>query len=73
VLDVIDVCRKQLQSGALVDAPSLRQAIAFIRALPFHGVRDAWLTTIASKQPIEGAVELEAIYQTQVNAKNFTV
>jgi hypothetical protein len=73
VLDVVDVCRAQLQTGALVDAPSLRQAIAFIRALPFHGVRDAWLTTIASKQPIEGAVELEAIYVSHVSTKSFNV
>lgn len=73
VLNVVDICRKQLQTGALVDAPSLRQAIAFIRALPFHGVRDAWLTTIASKQPIEGAIELEAIYTAHVNTKSFTV
>jgi hypothetical protein len=73
VLDVIDVCRTQLKTGALVDAPSLRQAIAFIRALPFHGVADAWQATIASKQPIEGAVELAAIYNTHVNPKAFAV
>lgn len=73
VLDVVDVCRQKLAEGALVDAPSLRQAIAFIKALHFHALPDAWNCTIASKQPIEGAIELAGIYAAHVNPDNFII
>lgn len=67
VLKAITVCRQKVQTGALVDAPSIRQVCAFIRALKWHPVATAWATTIASKQPPEGLVELEAIFQSSIN------
>lgn len=68
VLKAITICRSKVQTGHLVDAPSIRQVCAFIRALKWHSVPMAWATTIASKQPPEGLVELEAVFQTAINA-----
>lgn len=68
VVDVMAVCRTKVQSGDLVTAPSIRQAVAFIRALKYHPVPDAWNTAIAAKQPVEGLVALQAVYSAHVNA-----
>lgn len=68
VLKAITICRQKVQTGHLVDAPSIRQVVAFIRALRWHSVPAAWATTIASKQPPEGLVELEAVFNTAINA-----
>lgn len=67
VLAAVTVCRGKVATGHLVDAPSIRQVVAFIRALSFHAVRDAWDTTIAAKQPPEGLIELEAVFQSSIN------
>ena len=66
VVGVLTVCREGLTRGDLVDAPSIRQAVAFIRALRWHSLDDAWSTTIAAKQPPEGAVALQAIFGAYV-------
>lgn len=72
VVDVMQACRAKVTTGDLIDAPSIRQAVAFIRALRFHPVADAWATTIAAKQPAEGMVALQAIYTSHVNAETIT-
>jgi MoxR-like ATPase len=61
VVKAINVARAKVDSGDIVDAPSLRQLVAFIRALELLTVREAWDTTIAAKQPAESAMALEAI------------
>lgn len=61
VVKAINVARAKVDTGDIVDAPSLRQLIAFIRALDLLSVSDAWATTIAAKQPPESAQALEAI------------
>lgn len=61
VVQAINVARAKVDSGDIVDAPSLRQLVAFIRALDLLSVREAWDTTIAAKQPAESAMALEAI------------
>jgi MoxR-like ATPase len=64
---IIAACRSKVGSGDLIDAPSLRRAIAWIRSMPALGVRRAWDITIASSQPVESAVALEAIYAAEVS------
>ena len=61
VVKAINVARAKVDTGDIVDAPSLRQLVAFIRALDLLSVDEAWATTIASKQPPESALALEAI------------
>jgi hypothetical protein len=50
-----------------VDAPSIRQALYFIRALEILSVDEAWAMTIASRQPSESAPAIEAIKQAYIN------
>ena len=67
VVSLLTVCRTKAQSGELVEAPSIRSAINFIRSVPVMGVRGAWNASIAARQPSESAVTLEAIYQSFVD------
>lgn len=67
VVSILTVCRAKAESGDLVDAPSIRCAVNFIRAVPIMGVRDAWNLSIAARQPAESAVALEAIYSSFVD------
>ena len=68
VVNILTVCRQKVASGDIVDAPSLRSAIYFVRALPVLGAEAAWATTIASRQPVESSVALEAIKTAELNA-----
>ena len=67
VVDVLTLCRAKAATGDLVDAPSIRSAIAWIEAMPALGVRTAWDIAVAARQPAESAVQLEALYTSQVN------
>lgn len=67
VIDALAVCRAKVATGDLIDAPSLRQAVAFVRACEWHTVEDAWATTIAAKQPSEGMVALQAVYAANIS------
>jgi MoxR-like ATPase len=72
ILHAVRVARSQVHSGEVIDAPSIRSVIAFIRALRVLSVYDAWATTIAARQPAESLPGLSAIYEsciseTQIN------
>ena len=67
VVKCINHARAKVESGDIVDAPSLRQIVAFIRALSGLSVDDAWASTIASKQPAESAVAMAAIKAACLN------
>ena len=67
VVKCINHARAKVESGDIVDAPSLRQIVAFIRALAGLSVDDAWASTIASKQPAESAVAMAAIKAACLN------
>ena len=67
VVSVLTVCRAKAASGDIVDAPSIRQACAWIEAMPALGTREAWNCAIASRQPSEGAVQLEALFTASVD------
>ena len=62
VVSALSNARAKVQTGDIVDAPSIRSAIGFIRALKRHSVADAWALCVASRQPSEGAAALQAIY-----------
>ena len=61
VVELVNACRAKVTSGDLVDAPSIRQVIAFIRALDVLSVDDAWAAAIGNRQPSESATALDAI------------
>ena len=62
VIEVITVARGKVQTADLVDAPSIRSAIAFIRALEVLSVEEAWMTTVVNRQPSESHSALMSLY-----------
>jgi MoxR-like ATPase len=68
ILSAITAARAKVQSGDIVDAPSIRSVIGFIRALKRHSVQDAWDLCVASRQPSEGASALAAIYAAYIHS-----
>ena len=71
VVRVMTACRAKAASGDIVDAPSIRSAMAWIEAMPSMGVKAAWDISVAARQPSESAVQLEAIFTAQVNTADF--
>jgi MoxR-like ATPase len=67
VMRVITTARNKVQKGDIVDAPSIRQVMAWIRSMPILGVRQAWDISVASAQPAESVLALEGIYAAEVN------
>jgi MoxR-like ATPase len=67
VLEAVGVARAKVQTGEVIDAPSIRSVIAFIRALRVLEVDKAWATTIAARQPAESLPGLSAIYASCIN------
>lgn len=61
VLGAVTLARSKVDTGDIVDAPSIRCVIAYIRALAFMSPAQAWASCIAARQPIEGQATLEAI------------
>lgn len=71
VIEMVNVCRQQVDAGNIVDAPSIRQIVAFIRALPVLGADEAFDTCIASRQPGESEVAINAIKAAHLNNNVF--
>jgi MoxR-like ATPase len=67
VLGAVRVARSQVQTGEVIDAPSIRSVIAFIRALRILPIDKAWATTIAARQPDESLPGLSAIYESCIS------
>lgn len=68
VVNAISACRAKVITGDVIDAPSIRSALAFIRALDILSVDEAWESTITSRQPEESRVALDAIKSAYINA-----
>jgi len=67
VIEAVNIARQKVATGDIVDAPSIRSVIGFIRALQMMPVADAWQSTIAARQPAESALALEAIRTASIN------
>jgi MoxR-like ATPase len=67
VLKAVSVARAKVQTGEVIDAPSIRSVIAFIRALRVLPIDKAWATTIAARQPAESLPGLSAIYASCIS------
>jgi hypothetical protein len=62
VLKAVGVARSKVSTGDIVEAPSLRSVIYFIRALQVLSVREAWTSAVVMRQPSESLSGLDAIY-----------
>jgi MoxR-like ATPase len=68
IVKVLNVARKETQSGEIIDAPSLRQAFALASAITAGISPDiAWTVTITNKSPSESRAALDAIKATHFN------
>jgi MoxR-like ATPase len=67
ILNAIGIARAKVHTGDIIDAPSLRSVIAFVRALQVMDTREAWNSTIAARQPQESALALQGIFESCIN------
>jgi cobaltochelatase CobS len=67
VVAAINAARAKVETGDVIDAPSIRSAIAFIRSLNVLSVDEAWHSAITSRQPSESAAALDAIKAAYIN------
>ena len=72
VMQAITVARSKVSTGDIIDAPSIRSVIAFVRALDMFPVREAWNCSIAARQPEESAFALQGIYEACINESFIT-
>lgn len=62
VLEAVQVCRAKVNTGEVIDAPSIRSVIAFVRALRLLTTDKAWASTMVARQPAESAPALAAVF-----------
>ena len=62
ILSAVQVARAKVQTGEVIDPPSIRSVIAFVRALRILPLDRAWAATVAARQPAESLPGLSAIY-----------
>ena len=67
VVDAITAARAKVDTGDIIDAPSIRSALAFIRSLNMLTVDEAWHSAITSRQPAESGAALDAIKAAYIN------
>ena len=67
IVSCVDVARQKVRTGEVVDAPSIRQVVALIRALKIMPLQDAWEATIINRQPAESALALDSIRNAYLN------
>jgi MoxR-like ATPase len=67
ILKAVNVARQKVQTGEVVDAPSIRSVIGFIRGLEMLSVDDAWNTAIVARQPVESHAAIDAIKQACID------
>ncbi len=67
IMVAVQIAREKVQTGEVIDAPSIRSVIAFVRALQILPIDKAWATTIAARQPVESLPGLTAIYLSSIS------
>ena len=68
VLKAVHACRAKVSTGDIIDAPSIRQVMAFIRSVAVLGVDEAWAASIGHRQPSESATAIESIKAAYISA-----
>ena len=69
VLKAVHACRAKVESGDIVDAPSIRSVMAFVRSVAVLGVDEAWAASIGHRQPSESATAIAAIKAAYIDAE----
>jgi len=69
VLKAVHACRAKVETGDIIDAPSIRSVLAFIRSVGVLGVDEAWATSIGNRQPSESATAIEGIKAAYISAE----
>jgi cobaltochelatase CobS len=67
VVKALNTFRAKVESGDIVDAPSIRQTMYFIKNLQLMTVEDAWAAAIGNRQPSESAAAVQAIKTACIN------
>ena len=67
VVDAINAARAKVDTGDIIDAPSIRSALAFIRSLNMLTVDEAWESAVTSRQPAESRAALDVIRAAYIN------
>lgn len=67
VLTAVRVAREKVTEGEIIDAPSIRSVVAFIRALKVKQPAQAWSSCIVARQPSESRTALDAIFKTYID------
>jgi MoxR-like ATPase len=70
VVKALGAFRAKVSSGDIIDAPSIRQTMYFIKNLRLMTVDDAWDAAIGHRQPSESAIAVHAI-KTACISKDF--
>lgn len=68
VVKALNAFRAKVDSGDIIDAPSIRQTMYFIKNLRLMTVDDAWNAAIGNRQPSESAAAVQAIRTACINA-----
>jgi MoxR-like ATPase len=68
VLKAVHACRAKVESGDIVDAPSIRSVMAFVRSVEVLGVDEAWAASIGHRQPSESATAIASIKAAYIDA-----
>jgi MoxR-like ATPase len=61
VVKALNAFRAKVDTGDIIDAPSIRQTMYFIKNLKLMTVDEAWAAAIGNRQPSESAVAVAAI------------
>jgi MoxR-like ATPase len=67
VLKAIGVARSKVETGDILDAPSIRQVIGFVEMLPYHSVSDAWDLVMVNRQVEDSGIALKGIMSACLN------
>jgi len=67
ILRAVQMARSKVSTGDIIDAPSIRSVVAFVRALSMMPVREAWNSAIAARQPQESALALQGIFEACID------
>jgi MoxR-like ATPase len=70
IVTAINAARAKVDTGDIIDAPSIRSALAFIRGLSVLSVDQAWRSAITARQPAESRAALDAIKAAYINEKD---
>ena len=71
VIKAVHTARAKVETGDILDAPSIRQVIGFIQAVPYLGMVDAWESVMVNRQVEDSGIALRGIGSACLNAEIF--